>query len=60
MNVPTKLGAYGVVLALCLFGGAAAGAVVGPIDVGDPPAKAAGPEGTPTTPTSTHPGGHRP
>lgn len=35
MNVPTKLGAFGLVLAVALGGGAALGNVVGPIDTDD-------------------------
>ena len=57
VNVPAKLGAYGVVLALSLLGGAAAGAAAGPIDIGDPPAKATGQDGAPA---STHASDHRP
>ena len=34
MNAATKLGAYGLVLAAMLGGGAAIGAAAGPIDVG--------------------------
>ena len=41
MNTPAKLGAYGLVLAVALGGGAAVGGAVGPIDADggdDPPA----------------------
>nr|MBA3803012.1 hypothetical protein [Acidimicrobiia bacterium] len=34
MNAGAKLGAYGLLLAAVLGGGAAAGAIAGPIDVG--------------------------
>ena len=36
MNAPTKLAAFGAVLALSLAGGAAVGSAVGPVDVGEP------------------------
>ena len=55
MNVPAKLAAYGLVLALCLGAGAAVGAAVGPIDVGG--ASDHAPE--PTTPTPVPHSGHQ-
>lgn len=35
MNAPTKLGLFGAVLAASMAAGAALGALVGPIEVGD-------------------------
>ena len=57
MNVPVKLGAFGLILALCFAGGAALGAAVGPIDVGGSPS-----HDEPMTPSTSVPapddGGH--
>lgn len=49
MNAGAKLGAYGLVLAAALGGGAAVGAAAGPIDVDDAPAHHMHDDG-PTTP----------
>ena len=60
MSVPAKLGAFGVVLALCFAGGAAVGAAVGPIDVGGSTAPEHQPEPAhdPAPEPVDHEGGH--
>jgi hypothetical protein len=56
MEVPAKLAAFGVVLALSLAGGAALGAAVGPIDVDGSPSHTE--PMTPATSVPSHEEGH--
>ena len=62
MKVHTKLAAFGVVLGLSFAGGAALGAVVGPIDVGGSPSHSEpmtpSTPSTPSTSVPAHEGGH--